>query len=388
MEQSTKNQIFNKVDDTTFKIDISEKYLSVVVGDEKQSDFKPRLKIKKWDNEVNFSVGVIDDGSVSTHELRDNKIIWSQGNKEAHFYPKDNGDFEFEILLKEKPISNILELSIQTKGLDFFFQPLLTEEERLAMEIHRPENVEGSYAVYHKTQQGNYSALGGKNYMAGKAFHIFRPKIIDADEKWAWGKLNIDVDRGVLSIEIPQSILDNGKYPLSVDPTFGNTSTAGTLQNSNIDWACFVKATPTSGDGTVSKLTLWAARHSPNDIPIKAVIWLYSTKAIITGGVGGTVSIPAGDAQSWDITYSTPPSVVNNTDYYIGIVDEGITKDESHALYFDTGAANTGGQDKANNYTTPAAIGTITDNTRRYEIYATYTAGAPPASSSNFLMFM
>lgn len=241
MEELQLNQTLNKLNDTTFRGEISSKDLVLEVGDEKQVDFKPRFKLKKWDNEVNFSVGVIEDiGVRSSFTKEGEKIVWSQGNEEAHFYPKeiskglDEGGFEFEVILKEKPVSNIVELSIQTKELDFFYQPFLTEEELLANPgDSRPENVEGSYAVYHKSKQGDYSKMGGKNYQTGKAFHIYRPKIVDADGKWAWGKLSIDVEKERLYIEIPQSILDNGTYPLIVDPTFGY-STAGTSGLSSI----------------------------------------------------------------------------------------------------------------------------------------------------------
>ena len=34
--------------------------------------------------------------------------------------------------------------------------------------------------------------VGETNYQSGKAFHIFRPKMFDADGNWTWGDLNID----------------------------------------------------------------------------------------------------------------------------------------------------------------------------------------------------
>jgi len=96
-------------------------------------------------------------------------------------------------------------------------------------------------------------------------------------------------------------------------------------------------------------------------------------------------------AQSWDIIYSTSPSITNNVNYYVGVVVNSITFGDNVVLYYDTGGANTGGIAN-NNYDTPAALGTISSNTNRFEIYATYTAGeapaaAPPSTESDIIFF-
>ena len=91
---------------------------------------------------------------------KESKIKWTDGIVEAQFYELDNGDFEFEYILKSIPSSNVIEFDIETKGLNFFYQPELTQQE-IDEGASRPENVIGSYAVYHKTQSGDYSKLGG-----------------------------------------------------------------------------------------------------------------------------------------------------------------------------------------------------------------------------------
>ena len=58
-----------------------------VVGDEKQPDFYPRVKVKRWDNEVNFSVGVIDDGG--TADFDGKTVTWTKDSTTATFYPID-----------------------------------------------------------------------------------------------------------------------------------------------------------------------------------------------------------------------------------------------------------------------------------------------------------
>lgn len=381
MEELPLNQTLNKLNDTTFRSSISQKDLVLEVGDEKQVDFKPRFKLKKWDNEVNFSVGVIEDiGVRSSFTKEGEKIVWTQGNKEAHFYPKEiseelnEGGFEFEVILKEKPVSNIVELSIQTKELDFFYQPFLTEEELLANPgDSRPENVEGSYAVYHKEKQGDFSALGGKNYKAGKAFHIYRPKIVDADGKWAWGKLSIDVEKERLYIEIPQSILNNGKYPLIVDPTFGYTS-QGSSQKTGCDndvyGSVFVGA-----DGTVTSLTAFI--HASYNVPdggSKFGIYNPPTSALLANTGVNAVNQSA-------ITETALPLVssleVASSSSYVLVCAFGSVAKATFIICYDSGTTNQGkyqlntGVDS--DPTLPETASFTSDN-NKYSIYATYTA--------------
>ena len=106
----------------------------------------------------------------------------------------------------------------------------------------------GSYAVYHQTQEGDYTALGGKNYKAGKAFHIYRPRIEDATGASCWGELNIDVKAGLLTVTIPQDWLDQAVYPVrhAAGLTFGYTSIGGAL--------------------TTPAICLTGARHTPSPV--------------------------------------------------------------------------------------------------------------------------
>ncbi len=128
--------------------------------------------------------------------------------------------FEVELVLKEKPNTNLFEYKINSENLVFWYQGELTEEEK-EEGFNRPENIIGSYAVYHKNHDKFFSEEEVNKYKLGKAFHIYRPKIIDASGNEIWGKLRIDQERGILSIEVSQEFLDNANYPVKVDPTFG-----------------------------------------------------------------------------------------------------------------------------------------------------------------------
>ena len=231
---------YKKIDNSTmgFSRQLDVDKIEVEIGDAKQENFFPRVKIKKWDNEVNFSVGLITHPSNSA-ETQDNSIVWSNSAYDAHFYHieeinhnessdseayvLDNGGFEFEFTLREKPTSNIITLSIRTKGLDFFYQPYLTEEEK-SNGVERHESVQGSYAVYHKNNAGDFTMSGGKNYGSGKAFHIFRPHAKDSAGNSTYADINIDVESELLTITLPQEYLDSATYPVWVDPTIGYTT--------------------------------------------------------------------------------------------------------------------------------------------------------------------
>jgi len=74
-----------KVNDTTYKVVDTTSGVEVVVGDETLSDqFLPRVKIKRWENEANISVSLVDDGG-SFGEVG-SSIEWSKDSNVARFY--------------------------------------------------------------------------------------------------------------------------------------------------------------------------------------------------------------------------------------------------------------------------------------------------------------
>ena len=108
----------------------SKDKIELELGDSKDSTkLYPQAKIKRWNNEVNLSVRYKEDDSREneTVETKDKTLIWSKGKKEIHIYEKpevgEDGGLELEVVLKEKPISNVIEFSIETEGLNFFKQP-------------------------------------------------------------------------------------------------------------------------------------------------------------------------------------------------------------------------------------------------------------------------
>jgi hypothetical protein len=84
----------------------------------------------------------------------------------------EDGGFEIEIILQEKPKSNVFAFQIEAaQDLDFFDQPKLSPEE-IAEGAVRPENANGSNAVYPKTKANH--RVGDTLYSTGKACHTYR----------------------------------------------------------------------------------------------------------------------------------------------------------------------------------------------------------------------
>lgn len=363
-----------------------EDRIEIEIGDSKEPDkFLPQVKMMRWDNEVNLSIRAVVDENAEV-EIKDGVVKHISANYEVHQYEKpdvsEDGGYEFEWVLKEKPKSNVLEATIQTKGLDFFYQPELTQAEK-DEGAERPENVIGSYAVYHSTKS-NYK-IGDKNYKAGKAFHIYRPKIIDAKGDWTWGEMNID--NGILSVTIPEKWLDSAVYPVVVDPTFGYTSTGGSSNETRKN--ALVGSIFAGVDGTVEKITARFINMKTDYFEYieygysKAVI-LDSNGEIITSGVSAGLLF-SGMTFGWDDhTFSTEPTVSSSGEYWLTLISSGVDSPpapsaDSLAINYDSGDSEQGviENNETNSYSSPQDIdGTATYNSRKYSIYATYTASS------------
>jgi hypothetical protein len=184
------------------------------------------VDVKKWDAKLQITalLSLPSETSAKSYALT------------AEQSKTEDGGLELEVVLSAKPNSNSINIPFSKENIILFYQPPLTEEfkqedceiwtetyvkTKKGLECWRPENVVGSYAIYHISKQNN-------DFKTGKICHIFRPKLIDADGKEAWAEFNRDANEtGVLTITLPQTFLDSAKYPVTVDPTFGYTTHGG-----------------------------------------------------------------------------------------------------------------------------------------------------------------
>lgn len=132
-------------------------------------------------------------------------------------------------------LTNTFTATVDDENLEWYYQaPLylengLEEPNATCNATHcggsyRPENVVGSYAVYHTSKKNN-------QYETGKAFHVYRPWIEDANGDRVWGTVRYFGER--LYVTVPQEFLNNAKYPVRVDPTLGYTTFGGTNYESD-----------------------------------------------------------------------------------------------------------------------------------------------------------
>ena len=280
-DSNTKSYQYTPKDDPKDRI-------AVEVGDSKDpTTFHPQVKIMRWNNEVNASIRLKHDtipGNVSYSD-DGTKTTWikKQGQNEwkAVFYHRSDLEeegFEFEVHLPAKPPVNYLEFTVNTKELDWFYQPPLTQQE-INQGNNRPENIIGSYAVYHKTK-GGINDTNGMDYKVGKAFHVYRPHVVDANNNATYGTLELDEVNGILKISVDQTWLNNAVYPVIVDPTFGYQTMGGsTLYIANqSSGQSFMRGRKFLSGNSGSSLTIWVGLSKDStdtSIDVFSALYLY-----------------------------------------------------------------------------------------------------------------
>jgi hypothetical protein len=410
--------------DSTIEI-IEQEKETVEFGDIDSQDFRPKMRLGRWGDEtyVSLEYEVRED---ITSVLDGNRIkLHTTGNIDVEMYPKEpneivdtlgrrfqvneDGGLELDLILKQEPTSNRFSYRLESKGLVFHHQAEISDEEaqkyldrseraraqgkpekltdeewqsflyRLpstlleAKRAIRPEHVVNSYAVYHEEESGDYTALGGKNYRTGKAFHIYRPKVYDANGDWVWGDLKIeegeDRDHRILSITVDQDYLDQAVYPVTVDPTFGYTVKGGSADAWNsFDQMFGFDATP-SGGGFATNITGYLTTHSGQG---NAKCALYnSSKNLITNGQ--TVELTSFSTGWVTFNFPTSPVVSSGNTYTITAWFEQSTPE----IWYDSGSANSYYEDDGTvTYGLPWPDPHTMDSnssSQLYSFYVTYT---------------
>lgn len=296
------------------------------------------------------------------------------------------GGFKVDILLNEEPDTNVFCYAIEgAENYDFFFQPPLTEQEK-AEGASRPPEIEGSYAVYHKTLKNH--VLGQENYATGKVMHIPRPQVwsmSDVDTKvWA----DMTYDNGSLCVTVPQDFLNGAKYPVRVDPTFGYTTAAASHQiigNNNGDAGGVFEnragLVATGVAGTLDSISAYVADwgYGVNSTSFKAFLNKTSdgTQVVAIARTGVDPSPPA-----WQVFAASSESITAQS-YAISLLGDGssMTSGKSVFIRYDSTAATT--YLETQTYETPESPWTFPSSTSRsYSIYATYTASGGGGATS------
>ena len=178
-------------------------------------------------------------------------------------YAKSANSFEWDIILYSMPDANVFTYKIETKGLDFSYQPPLSAAEMVDTVWESvPESYDstcecytdsifyvqigavmdslavGSYVVERSAGGGNVTESGiTRNYTTGMVGTIYAPTAWNTKGDTTVCSLLINDE--TLSVIVPQKFLDDtersGAWPLTVDPEFGynddGTSTSSEFNN-------------------------------------------------------------------------------------------------------------------------------------------------------------
>ncbi len=388
-----------KINSTTWKQEVKtdkRDELFVEIGDSKQPDFKPQMKICRWGNgdgtnECNVSIRLIEDKDeekeTPTIIAEDGKIKHIKSKRECHFYNIQNaehpeGASEFEIILRSKPKTNVVQFSIVDKDVKYLHQPVLTEEYRSGFNseyntevvvsetrvvdlegnvlIERPEHIVGSYVVMLASKRINWT--GRKIYRNGQIGIIHRPRMIDASGWEVWGKLNIK--NGILSVTIPQDFIDNAVYPIrhAAGLNFGYETQGGsayatrnTIRGFDADGAT----------GTLDSISAYMDLVNGWSPKMKGCIFLNSDESFFVSGAEVT-TVGAG----WKVSAVSGSPAISAVSYHI-MESGGAAGSSGIYVYGNSGA---GVYMNWTYGTFPDPI-TISSNSVSYSVYATYTAG-------------
>ena len=362
----------------------------IEVGDKSTTEFKPTLKLERWGGEAYIKVS-LPTTEKTTPKTTTEKVVWEGQTVDAHFYPLEPteqyelGGFEFEVILKEKPLTNKIVLNFETQNLKFYYQPPLTEEfesgwskefqcDILVTEtevtntkigdilVHRPENVVGSYAVYHATKGGMVTPQDvAKGITTGQGFMIYRPKMIDARGAWVWGEQLIDLKMGKQIITIPQWFLDTATYPIrhAAGDTFGWTNKGGSSHSGLLSGVIRgLDATGAAGTGTSISLYVSDAAATPK---IKCALYKADESF-----VKGTVEWTYDESDGFHAFNFTDNPTVEAINYVICGWADGLV-----FIWYNV-VANAGEQDSQayDGWPTPASF---TNWGVQISIYCTYT---------------
>jgi hypothetical protein len=312
----------------------------------------------------------------ATTDIESGIVKYITPDYEVHQYEKpevsEDGGYEFEWVLNKKPESNVLTATIQTKNLVFDYQPPLTIDE-IQRGNFRPENVIGSYAVYH-TDKGIINNADGKEYKTGKAFHIFRPEAVDYTGEKTGCELYINAEDGILTVTIPQDFLDKANYPIVVDPTFGYTSQgASTYQITEFGGGGTIAMRGVSVDGDVSQL----AAYLSEDYVFGDSTYKLRLSAQSGSWPGTTYVVDSGtqtvSGTSFTLKTHAASYTMSSGNWWVQVRAEAMGSGSAGTdVAYDSGSGDAADQ--------LDELGPWSGSTNRFSVYATYTSSTPPTT--------
>ena len=375
-------------DKNYFKTTIGHESDEITIGGNTKDDpFENRVSFKRWGEDV-IELEISSDIVKSKTPKATNGKVEVKDTIGVYYDQFDENTFKFGLTFQTKPSVNSFTFKLKGwENFDFFFQPPLanTDPDGSTWQTNdrggisrRPADVNGSYAVYHKTKRDHI--IGQKNYATGKAFHIYRPRFIDENGDWVWADLHIE--NGDYTVTIPQSFLDNAVYPVKANDTIGYTSVGASTDNGNND--VFIgfggsQTTMPASNGTASAIAIgvWHATPAGN------------VKMCIYSDIGTDLPIARLDTGTGAVAVTRTTAPTNSGEFLSGAITTALaasTKywlctntDNSGVQYaYDSGTGQRLGGAGGSTYAAfpPLTAPVISDNDWSYSFFVTYTASA------------
>ena len=346
------------------------------VGD--KTSFKPNLSLSRFggDSRLDIIPQVLGDFSLT---LSGDVITLSSSAFGFGFKPtpveagfSQFGGLDFEIVLKKRPPVNYISFGYIPTKLTPYHQPALTAQE-IAMGARRPDHVVNSIVWNHPTKGGLVTPDDvAKGITTGKAFHLYRMKLVDFLGNWTWANWTLE-SAGEIRLWADSAFLATAVYPITIKPlgdTFGYTSIGGTGASITENYILSHGDSYLAIAGTGNSMTMYGIRSSA----INAQMALYDTatpSALITNAKTGSVAVPA--VAGWFTANFTIEPTLTAIQVYLVFNFSGATG----SAYYDATGTNNYWYAAQTFGTWPATV-TRTSGGSKYQwsIYCTVTPGA------------
>jgi hypothetical protein len=292
-----------------------------------------RIAVKQEGNVVEANLPWVDQPGIRIkYDLKEPTVMERLKDKRKQEAMVDNtafgeGGVKFDIILNEKPDTNTFCYTVEgAENYIFTYQPALTPKE-IADGMQRPENIIGSYAVYHNSLKNN-------QYKTGKAFHIERPQVWslsnDTDKKLA----QLTYENGKLCVIAPQSFLDTADYPVRIDPTLGYTSVGASRGDpgAGADYAIIMPLTTSVDMSDITSVSWYAS--SSVAVNSSAAIYTASSTSFnpytVSSSTQGTISNPTGSWNTYNFDGTFAYATTSNSLFSVLVVDQAKAE-----IYYD-----------------------------------------------------
>ena len=346
--------------------------MTVAVQQDSDKGIEPSFNIDLWQGECRMVVSLRNqlepyDSSLKLGAMSVGPgVIASGTDTQSRLFPTETG-FEWEIILTNCPDTNVFRYDLKVEGLNFFRQDSLTERERHSWGARRPDSVIGAYVAYHATRSQNRRVISGAdtsyhNYGTGQAFVIYRPRAWDGQDT-VWCDLEIDAEQHFLLVTVDADWLTSASYPVTIDPTFGNTSVGASTMEWNMIYAyChYLTGTntyvvPAGKAATINQYTVYGSESGSGDLTAQMAAFRIQNgypdvrvaspaSVTVSGGTPGWFSSGAVDHQLTEgIEYGTAVSCAPRTGgtlYYNNVTNTAVTDNTNCALDSETWTLST-----------------------------------------------